>query len=184
MPGDDPRSLTKWYDAVSEGYDGLYGGEQEKKYSRVLEAIGSRQLELLIDVGCGTGKLLDLLAPRSNVTIGIDVSSKMLARAKQRVKDFPVQFVRADAANVPVRDHIADGVTSISVTKTGPNMKNQLEELSRIASRNSTIVITILKEENQPIPDDFERTGARVLAELSDRERLFLVDHTQQSNIP
>jgi trans-aconitate 2-methyltransferase len=72
--------------------------------------------ELVLDVGCGTGRLTgDLLQrlPRGRA-VGVDLSENMLATAgRHLVPAFPsrVTFVRADAAALPFSD-VADAVFS------------------------------------------------------------------------
>ncbi|MDR3470419.1 MAG: metalloregulator ArsR/SmtB family transcription factor [Devosia sp.] len=50
----------------------------------ILEHMGTRRVELLLDLGTGTGRMLELLAPHYRRGIGIDQSREMLgvARAK------------------------------------------------------------------------------------------------------
>lgn len=51
----------------------------------VLAELGGRQVELLIDLGTGTGRMLDVLAPAYRRGIGIDSSREMLAVARSRL---------------------------------------------------------------------------------------------------
>src|SRR6188508_654963 len=39
--------------------------------------------ERILDLGCGMGRVLFFLAPRAGEAIGVDISSEMLARARQ-----------------------------------------------------------------------------------------------------
>lgn len=51
----------------------------------VLEAVGERKIELLLDLGTGTGRMLEVLAPAYERGIGIDSSREMLAVARARL---------------------------------------------------------------------------------------------------
>lgn len=66
----------------------------------LLEALGLRRGERVLDVGCGAGAttlaIADRVAPGE--VLGLDVSAPLLARAAERARGLThVQFVRADA---------------------------------------------------------------------------------------
>src|SRR5438445_12730476 len=116
----DAVTHTEWFDALAKSYDDLYGQEQPQQHAKVLELVGNRRFKIIVDVGCGTGKLLGLISPRSQVGLGIDLSVEMLNRAKQRTTESGIKLVRADASHLPLQDHIADAVTSVSMTESCP----------------------------------------------------------------
>ena len=60
------------------------------------KAIGARPFESLLDLGTGTGRLLELFAPLYNRAVGIDTSPAMLAVARANLD-------RAGVANAQVR---------------------------------------------------------------------------------
>ena len=179
MPAKDAESITKWYDALSRNYDELYGEEQNKKHAKVLEFLGNREFKTIVDVGCGTGKLLRLISPRSQVGLGIDLSVEMLNIAKQRTTDTGIQLVRADASHLPLQDHIADGVTSVSMTESGPVLEEHFNELSRIATKDATLVMTIFDDKDQTPWKQLTETRMELVASLSDREQLYLLDRVK-----
>lgn len=51
----------------------------------ILKRVRSASLESLLDAGTGTGRMLELLAPHVKRAIGIDVSTEMLAIARDRL---------------------------------------------------------------------------------------------------
>lgn len=62
----------------------------------VREAVGSRPIDLMLDLGTGTGRMLELLAPNYRRAVGIDSSREMLAVARARI-------AAAGIANAQVR---------------------------------------------------------------------------------
>jgi ubiquinone/menaquinone biosynthesis C-methylase UbiE len=52
----------------------------------ILRVVGSAPIDSLLDAGTGTGRMLELLAPRIRRGIGIDVSGEMLAIARDRLE--------------------------------------------------------------------------------------------------
>jgi trans-aconitate 2-methyltransferase len=82
----------------------------------VLERLPLRGDELVLDVGCGTGRLTALLAERlsDGRVIGIDLSTNMLRTAQQalpRAAHGRCAFVHADASRLPVAGR-ADAIFS------------------------------------------------------------------------
>jgi ubiquinone/menaquinone biosynthesis C-methylase UbiE/DNA-binding transcriptional ArsR family regulator len=51
----------------------------------VLAALGGRSVDLLVDLGTGTGRMLEVLAPAYKRGIGVDSSREMLAVARSRL---------------------------------------------------------------------------------------------------
>ena len=176
MPAKDAETITKWYDALSKNYDELYGEEQNKKHAKVQELLGNRAFKIIVDVGCGTGKLLGLISPRSQVGLGIDLSVEMLNIAKQRTKESGNQLVRADASHLPLQDHIADGVTSVSMTESGPVLGEHFNELSRIVTKDATLIMTIFDDKDRISLKQLSETRIELVASLSNREQLYLLD--------
>ncbi len=179
MPAKDTETITKWYDALSAGYDELYGEEQNKKHAKVLQVIGKRQFNMIVDVGCGTGKLLELIAPRSKLTLGIDLSAQMLSKGKQGTTGFGIHWIRADASHLPLQDRIVDGVTSVSMTESGPVLDEHFSEISRIATEDALLVMTIFGDKDRTSWRQSKETGIKLVAALSDREQLYLLDRAK-----
>ena len=176
MPAKDTEAITKWYDALSKNYDELYGEEQNKKHTQVLQVIGKREFNTIVDVGCGTGKLLELIAPRTKLALGIDLSIQMLTKGKQGSTSLGIQWIRADASHLPFQDRIADGVTSVSMTESGPVLDEHFSEISRIATENALMVMTIFGDKDRASWRHSKETGIELVATLSDREQLYLPD--------
>jgi ubiquinone/menaquinone biosynthesis C-methylase UbiE/DNA-binding transcriptional ArsR family regulator len=52
----------------------------------VLDALGKRPIHNLVDLGTGTGRMLQLLAPRASRTVGLDASHAMLSVARANLE--------------------------------------------------------------------------------------------------
>lgn len=62
----------------------------------ICDAVGSKPLHALLDIGTGTGRILELLAPLAARGVGVDQSAAMLALARDRLE-------RANQRNVQLR---------------------------------------------------------------------------------
>lgn len=51
----------------------------------ILEAVGGRKLDLLLDLGTGTGRMLELLAEKYQRGVGVDSSREMIAVARAKL---------------------------------------------------------------------------------------------------
>ena len=59
---------------------------EEKVEAAVRDAIGARPYRGLLDVGTGTGRMLEMLAPAAERALGIDQSPQMLGMARARLE--------------------------------------------------------------------------------------------------
>lgn len=73
--------------------------------TRDLEAIALREIlstisfDTVLEVGCGTGKNTAWLVEKAKLVTAVDLSDKMLAKAKDKVKSNHVAFIQTDIKN-------------------------------------------------------------------------------------
>jgi ubiquinone/menaquinone biosynthesis C-methylase UbiE/DNA-binding transcriptional ArsR family regulator len=73
---------------------------EEAVEAAVVEAVGPRKVETLIDLGTGTGRMLELLAPSFRRGIGIDSSREMLAVARARLAEAGVSHAQVRLGHI------------------------------------------------------------------------------------
>lgn len=72
-------------------------GEKDARWLATFFAPGQR----VLDLGCGIGRVLFFLAPRAGEAIGVDISSEMLARARQAFDQVPhARFIETQGASL------------------------------------------------------------------------------------
>jgi len=100
----------------------------------------------VLDVGCGTGDMLRLLAPlvAPGRAIGIDVSSTMIAEARARTTaDSPnVHFEVGDIFDLRFEDGVFDRIMASQVLVHLPDPWTALELLCRVLGSNGKLWIT------------------------------------------
>ena len=77
------------------------------------EALGPGPFALLVDLGTGTGRMLELFAPRAARALGFDLSHDMLTYARMKLDRAGLVHAQArhgDLYNVPLPDGAADAV--------------------------------------------------------------------------
>jgi ubiquinone/menaquinone biosynthesis C-methylase UbiE len=92
---------VSWYDTFAHVYDGSVEWVYRSYRPQIVAAAALRPGGRALDLACGTGPNLPLLAdavgPRGEV-VGVDFSEGMLARARRRVADRPnVRLLARDA---------------------------------------------------------------------------------------
>ena len=81
-------------------------GLAEDVHEDVAERFADEEIELVLDVGCGQGRLLALLLDRGIPTVGLDASLTML-------KDAPGPRIIGDARMLPFPDHTFGGAAAL-----------------------------------------------------------------------
>jgi len=76
------------------------------------QSVGVRPTDVIVEIGCGVGRVGRVLAPRCKEWVGADVSQNMLSHTRRRLADLP--NVRTVALNgydlAPLADRSADVV--------------------------------------------------------------------------
>jgi ubiquinone/menaquinone biosynthesis C-methylase UbiE len=87
-----------------------------------------------IDLGCGIGRLSNMLSKISDFVVGIEITKEMLNFAIQQVKYPNIGFVLFDGINLPIKNEKVDLVVTISVLQWITNtvkLKKLINEIKR-----------------------------------------------------
>jgi ubiquinone/menaquinone biosynthesis C-methylase UbiE/DNA-binding transcriptional ArsR family regulator len=78
---------TEYFSKVADSWDVLrkLHVPESAVEAAILKAVGARKVDLLLDLGTGTGRMLELLAGHYRRGIGIDQSREMLAVARAKL---------------------------------------------------------------------------------------------------
>lgn len=71
--------------------------------------------DIILDLGCGTGRFSNMLAQKAKSLIGIDVTKEMLRMASSEVKYSNVDFILFDGINLPVKNKKIDLIITVWV---------------------------------------------------------------------
>jgi len=89
----------------------------------------------VIDIGCGTGRLLPLLWEKMNEKgqlYALDFSPEMIVEAKKKCKNIPVQFICGSAQNIPIENNFFDLIIILSTFPHFEDKEKSLLEINRI----------------------------------------------------
>lgn len=127
----------RWlFDRWAPSYDWLLPSVfYQAVHQRLLEFVDLPRQATVLDLGCGTGRLLNRLAsqfPDLQGT-GLDLSVEMLQRARQRNCHRPrLVFVQGNAAALPFAEGQFDGVFSTFSFLHYPQPELVLREIGRV----------------------------------------------------
>lgn len=96
------------------------------------------RLGRVLDVGCGTGALLDEMSRNAGEVWGLDISPEALAFCRQRGH---TRLVQGDAAHLPFRGADFDVVTAIGVIEHLDDDEAFLRELARVLKPGGVLVL-------------------------------------------
>ena len=112
---------------------------------RIVSLLGNQKLESLLDIGTGTGRILELLAPHIGRGIGIDASPEMLAIARDRLsKAGHCQVRRGDVYRLPFAGGEAAGFDAVVIHQVLHFLDDPqaaLREAIRVAKPGGKILI-------------------------------------------
>jgi SAM-dependent methyltransferase len=78
----------------------------------LIDALGLRPGEVVLDVGCGPGRHAHALAGRGVRVVGVDISERFVALAAAEARP-DAAFARGDARALPFRDGVFDAALSL-----------------------------------------------------------------------
>jgi len=82
--------------------------------ARLAEIVGTATVDTFLDIGTGTGRILQLFAPQSRSGVGLDNSAEMLALARARLErdgHHHVRLRKGDMYDMPLGDGSVDLAT-------------------------------------------------------------------------
>ena len=99
--------------------------------------------KLLLDIGCGPGRFVDVAASKGARVIGVDYSSAVEA-ARENFKSNPnICIVQADALNLPFENNLFDGSFTIGVLHHTPSPYKGVEEAYRVVKKGGWFGISV-----------------------------------------
>jgi SAM-dependent methyltransferase len=110
----------------------------------VVERVGVRAGEDMLDVATGSGNVAIPAARTGASVTGLDLTPELLEVARRRASQagVEVRFVEGDAEELPFGDDSFDRVTSCFGVIFAPRHAHAVSELTRVARPGATIVLT------------------------------------------
>lgn len=139
-------SATAYFAAQAANWDrlrSLHVAESEVE-AAIVAALRGRPLGHLLDIGTGTGRMIELLGPRASAATGIDRSPEMLrlARGKLEAAGLPhAQVRRGDMFALPQGDASADTVVLHQVLHFADAPREAIAEAARVLAPGGRLLV-------------------------------------------
>lgn len=165
------------WDLVAKDYDRLVG-ETGDVYHRtylnpaVLKILGEVGGKRVLDLACGQGYFSRLLQKKGAEVVGVDLSGKLIAIARQRNKSLkkPIEYFVSDASRLPFLENSSfDLVVSNMSFHDIKDIEGTVKECSRVLKKDGKLIFSIL----HPLKDETEH--------LEEKERISLIVHRYNS---
>jgi malonyl-CoA O-methyltransferase len=144
----EKREMRLRYDAEADGYDELYSDEQRTKYELVFRRIVLCGADRILDCGCGTGIFLEKVAGRVQFAVGVDLSTKMLDKAKLKLSQVSnVELVCADIDSLPFSEGTFRHVFMFTVLLSHTHWGYTISEALRVLRRHGIMTLSVPKKE-------------------------------------
>jgi phosphatidylethanolamine/phosphatidyl-N-methylethanolamine N-methyltransferase len=157
------------YRRYANVYDAVFGPVLQPGRKAVVEALGCKPGERVLEVGVGTGLSLPMYPASVRIT-GIDLSREMLERARARVARRGLGNVEGllemDAEAMSFADASYDKVVAMYVVSVTDRPAQLLHELQRVCKPGGDIFIVNHVRSDNPLVGAVEKSLARFANQL------------------
>lgn len=166
-----------FFDAWSSFYDFplVQRATYRPVHDAVLAVLRAHAPRTILDLGCGTGHLLERLAASGPATrlVGCDYSAGMLAHAAFRLATPPApgrptaRLVCGDAGRLPLANGSVDAVVSTEAFHWFPDQPAALAEIRRVLVPGGTLVLALTCPPFSLVGDAFRLASTALGAPLA-----------------
>lgn len=135
--------IQKIYSRYSGFYDIIFSQFFYPRIRLGLEKIGIKSGDRIIEVGVGTGLSLPLY-PESCKVVGIDITRRMLEKAKEKKEKLGLNHVdlfEMDGENICFGDNSFDHAVLPFVASVVPDLEQLMAEVKRVTKKGGKIII-------------------------------------------
>jgi ubiquinone/menaquinone biosynthesis C-methylase UbiE len=135
--------IRRLYDERADTYDRSLGLMERVALGPFRREFGALLEGETLEVAIGSGLNLPSYSPRVTRATGVDLSSEMLRKARERAEalGLPIDLRQADAEALPFDDASFDTVAISLALCTIPDPEKALRELSRVCRPTGRIVL-------------------------------------------
>ncbi len=160
------RESDAYYSAIAQGYDALYGEEQDRKLAQFLARVELPRDATLLDVGCGTGRSAAMLPDVR--WHGVEPAQGLIAHAPPGVRG---RILQGAAERLPFPDASFDVVLSLTALQNFDDPAQGLREMRRVCKRGGALLVSFLaRSPNAQLLDAAVRRELAVLDAWEDEK--------------
>ncbi|HEU5066548.1 MAG TPA: methyltransferase domain-containing protein [Gaiellaceae bacterium] len=136
------RNAEDWIRWAREPGHDSYWRFHRDRFLELVPAPG----RLTLDIGCGEGRLSRDLAALGHNVVGIDSSAKVIAAARELSPE--LEFIEADAADMPIADASVDLAVAFMSLMDIDDMCGAVRETSRVLALGGRLVLAVVHPMN------------------------------------
>jgi phosphatidylethanolamine/phosphatidyl-N-methylethanolamine N-methyltransferase len=140
----ETEKTQRRYDRLAPLYDAMEAGVERLAFERWRERLWAMvQGRRVLEIGVGTGKNLPY-HPAGSLVAGIDLSARMLARARQRLGEIPDRarlLYQMDAQRLAFADDVFDSAVATFVFCSVPLPVEGLQEIARVVRPGGQVLL-------------------------------------------
>ncbi len=164
-----------FYDSLAAEWDLMFTAEDMERLSHLVDGLEIDDGWHILDLGCGTGVLFDMLrrrvGPAGTVT-GVDFSLQMASRAHRNFPFDNVNVVGADATNLPFKADTFDMAVSFASFDNFADQQKALVEAHRVLKTGAQFCIIYLVSSKE-LSEEHRQTGGLLATDkLPPREKM------------
>lgn len=132
---------SKYWDRVANRY-GIFTIQGEKEYDQLRKLIEAQLTgsERVLEVGSGVGAIIGPLASSMKTGLGIDLSCKMVEKARKTYKAKNLDFRCEDAGDIQEEDDSFDLVIASNILHIVPHPEKVLKECFRVLKTRGLLI--------------------------------------------
>jgi len=150
LAGRDKEDIKRW-DADKEDFeDSIPSWRNETEIPQTLEKLDAKEEDIILDLGCGSGRLMRRFVAKCKLAVGIDFSLDSLFVLKKRLDSMGLnnfELVQAAVAALPLKDNIFNKILCVSLLQMIPGFKCRIEvlrDMQRVLKINGELVISVM----------------------------------------
>lgn len=157
MPKRTIKNSLEGYNIYAPLYDSTLARLDSFEKDELIKLIGNIKNKHVLDLGCGTGRIIQILKRRAGTTgaagahfTGVDISEEMLRIAKKHHPD--VDIVHADMTDLPLKDDTFDIVIAafVIVHIKDKDLTKVFDEVARVLKPGGTFILTNINQRKAP----------------------------------
>ncbi len=126
------------FDKIADVYDDTRPPLNEAELGIIEDALKKHNCHSILEVGVGTGRVSKPLSELSFDLVGVDLSDRMISRAKQKGL---WKLVIADAYSLPFMDDAFDAAILVHIIHLLADPVKALAEIARVVKRNVVAIV-------------------------------------------